>query len=58
MLRVDQSELIVEKADMKNFCELKRKDEKAGYPAVYIKNRSIKLNDVHIYDSLFDGIQV
>lgn len=59
VLRVDHSELTVEKADMKNFCEIKRKDEKAGYPAVYIKNRSVvRLNDVHIHDSLFDGIQV
>lgn len=59
VLRVDHSELTVEKAEMKNFCEIKRKDEKAGYPAVYIKNRSVvKLDDVQIHDSLFDGIQV
>lgn len=59
VLRVDNSELIVEKAEMKNFSEIKKTDEKSGYPAVYIKNRSVvKLNDVHIHDSLFDGIQV
>ncbi|WP_194165660.1 right-handed parallel beta-helix repeat-containing protein [Oceanobacillus sp. CFH 90083] len=59
VLRVNHSELTVEKAEMKNFCEIKKKDKKAGYPAVYITNNSVvKLDDVHIQDSLFDGIQV
>lgn len=59
VFRVDHSELTVTDADIQHFCEIKDVDEKANYPAVFVKNNStVTLEKVNIHDSKLDAIQV
>ncbi|MCJ7842501.1 right-handed parallel beta-helix repeat-containing protein [Lederbergia sp. NSJ-179] len=59
VLRIDKSEVTIEKGEIKHFCEMKSEDNKASYPGISIKNNSsVKIKDFNIHDSPFDGIQV